>query len=383
MKEFLHQTRILLTCLCRSGFPLSLGLKPLCLHLCWGPTGLPENWSLYCHTSTAAGSIWSWIPPMRCRVVTGSDCKVNMEWIFTISKEITFPHNTRKHLLFSRYPIIFPRDKCAGDLGDQPGVRSYGLRPADEKYDVYCYIEGLKGKSWQNSDITDFFCNLKWIQTRFLHSCNSNGKTNVTWLLSAAWPLYIYITYKNNSNQIKYNLYFQQETSTISFWCPSQVRFSMWLLLRVSPMMKLLLAARSRVPDWPLLESSMQPGKQALISVVLAGYWTIASDIQSISPVRSVEVGSQVCTLCMLTPTRQAFLLWIPNLMLTVSEVNDWQLSEGLNIWFTFSIINCGLILTVDLLLIANETGLNTTDIQEALLNITLITDLLRPGKIY
>ena len=38
-----------------------------------------------------------------------------------------------------------PRDKCAGDLMDQPGVRSYGLRPADERYDVYCYIDGLKG----------------------------------------------------------------------------------------------------------------------------------------------------------------------------------------------------------------------------------------------
>lgn len=157
----------------------------------------------------------------------------------------------------------------------------------------------------------------------------------------------------------------------------------MWLLLRVSPMMKLLLAARSTVPDWLLLESSMQPGKQALISAVLAGYWTIVFDIQSITPVRSVEVGSQACTLCMLTPTMQAFLLWIPNLMLTVLEVNDWQLSEGLNILFTLSIINCHLILTVDLLLIANETGLNTTDIQEALLNITLITDLLRPGKLY
>ncbi|XP_029354215.1 aggrecan core protein-like isoform X2 [Echeneis naucrates] len=44
-----------------------------------------------------------------------------------------------------RYPIVFPCDKCAGDLGYQPGVRSYGLRPADEKYDVYCYIDRLRG----------------------------------------------------------------------------------------------------------------------------------------------------------------------------------------------------------------------------------------------
>uniref|UniRef100_A0A3P9K5A0 Link domain-containing protein n=1 Tax=Oryzias latipes TaxID=8090 RepID=A0A3P9K5A0_ORYLA len=45
-----------------------------------------------------------------------------------------------------RYSIVLPRDKCAGDLGDQPGVRSYGMRPADERYDVYCYIEELRGE---------------------------------------------------------------------------------------------------------------------------------------------------------------------------------------------------------------------------------------------
>ncbi|KAG7468149.1 hypothetical protein MATL_G00139770 [Megalops atlanticus] len=45
-----------------------------------------------------------------------------------------------------RYPIVFPRDKCSGGLEQSPGVRSYGLRPADERYDVYCYIDGLKGE---------------------------------------------------------------------------------------------------------------------------------------------------------------------------------------------------------------------------------------------
>lgn len=50
------------------------------------------------------------------------------------------------HRLISRYPIVYPREKCAGDLGDKPGVRSYGLRPAHERFDVYCYIEELKGK---------------------------------------------------------------------------------------------------------------------------------------------------------------------------------------------------------------------------------------------
>ncbi|KAJ8340311.1 hypothetical protein SKAU_G00349440 [Synaphobranchus kaupii] len=45
-----------------------------------------------------------------------------------------------------RYPIVSPRDKCSGDLEHFPGVRSYGLRPADERYDVYCYIDGLWGE---------------------------------------------------------------------------------------------------------------------------------------------------------------------------------------------------------------------------------------------
>ncbi|KAJ8412984.1 hypothetical protein AAFF_G00105660 [Aldrovandia affinis] len=45
-----------------------------------------------------------------------------------------------------RYPIVSPRDKCSGDLEQFPGVRSYGLRPADERYDVYCYIDGLWGE---------------------------------------------------------------------------------------------------------------------------------------------------------------------------------------------------------------------------------------------
>ena len=40
-----------------------------------------------------------------------------------------------------------PRDKCSGNLEHLPGVRSYGLRPSDERYDVYCYVERLKGKT--------------------------------------------------------------------------------------------------------------------------------------------------------------------------------------------------------------------------------------------
>lgn len=40
-----------------------------------------------------------------------------------------------------------PRNNCIGDKENTPGVRSYGMRPASETYDVYCYIDRLKGTS--------------------------------------------------------------------------------------------------------------------------------------------------------------------------------------------------------------------------------------------
>nr|XP_040052513.1 aggrecan core protein isoform X2 [Gasterosteus aculeatus aculeatus] len=55
-----------------------------------------------------------------------------------------------------RYPIVLPQEKCAGDLGDQPGVRSYGLRPAEERYDVYCYVDELKGEVFHVSSAEGF-----------------------------------------------------------------------------------------------------------------------------------------------------------------------------------------------------------------------------------
>ncbi|XP_046890505.1 aggrecan core protein [Hypomesus transpacificus] len=55
-----------------------------------------------------------------------------------------------------RYPIVSPRDKCSGNLEHLPGVRSYGLRPSDERYDVYCYVERLKGEVFYTSDYDSF-----------------------------------------------------------------------------------------------------------------------------------------------------------------------------------------------------------------------------------
>ncbi|XP_072316477.1 brevican core protein isoform X2 [Eucyclogobius newberryi] len=45
-----------------------------------------------------------------------------------------------------RYPIQMPREGCSGDLDELPGVRNYGFLEPDELYDVYCYVENIRGE---------------------------------------------------------------------------------------------------------------------------------------------------------------------------------------------------------------------------------------------
>uniref|UniRef100_H3BX88 Aggrecan a n=1 Tax=Tetraodon nigroviridis TaxID=99883 RepID=H3BX88_TETNG len=178
-----------------------------------------------------------------------------------------------------RYPIISPRDKCAGDLGEQPGVRSYGLRPADERYDVYCYIDGLKGEVFHLGSAEGF------TYDRAAASCHEQGAVLAsTGELYAAWKLGL--------NKCR----------------PG------WLM--------------DRSVRYPINNPRSECGGGR------PGVHTVyAHPNQTSFP----SLDSRYDAYCFRDPV------------------------------------------TVNLLIIANETGLNITDIQEAILNITSISELLRP----
>ncbi|XP_078054867.1 neurocan core protein [Mustelus asterias] len=68
-----------------------------------------------------------------------------------------------------RYPIRSPRPGCYGDKFEYPGIRTYGIREAAEEYDVYCYIEELKGTVFHET------ATLKWNLTEARHQCQMRG----------------------------------------------------------------------------------------------------------------------------------------------------------------------------------------------------------------
>uniref|UniRef100_A0A7M4FKZ9 Aggrecan n=1 Tax=Crocodylus porosus TaxID=8502 RepID=A0A7M4FKZ9_CROPO len=83
-----------------------------------------------------------------------------------------------------RYPIVTPRSRCVGDKDSSPGVRTYGMRPASEMYDVYCYIDRLKGEVFFATQPDQFT-----FQEAQEYCESQNSTLASTGQLQAAWKL--------------------------------------------------------------------------------------------------------------------------------------------------------------------------------------------------
>uniref|UniRef100_G3T4I7 Aggrecan core protein n=1 Tax=Loxodonta africana TaxID=9785 RepID=G3T4I7_LOXAF len=83
-----------------------------------------------------------------------------------------------------RYPIVSPRAPCVGDKNSSPGVRTYGVRPSTETYDVYCYVDKLEGEVFFATRLEQFTFQ------EALEFCESHNATLAsTGQLYAAWSL--------------------------------------------------------------------------------------------------------------------------------------------------------------------------------------------------
>ncbi|XP_016053212.1 PREDICTED: aggrecan core protein isoform X2 [Miniopterus natalensis] len=83
-----------------------------------------------------------------------------------------------------RYPIVSPRTPCVGDKDSSPGVRTYGVRPPSETYDVYCYVGKLEGEVFFVTRPEQFTFQ------EALEFCRSHNATLAsTGQLYAAWSL--------------------------------------------------------------------------------------------------------------------------------------------------------------------------------------------------
>uniref|UniRef100_A0A2K6TRX4 Aggrecan n=1 Tax=Saimiri boliviensis boliviensis TaxID=39432 RepID=A0A2K6TRX4_SAIBB len=83
-----------------------------------------------------------------------------------------------------RYPIVSPRTPCVGDKNSSPGVRTYGVRPSTETYDVYCYVDRLEGEVFFATRLEQFTFQ------EALEFCESHNATlATTGQLYAAWSL--------------------------------------------------------------------------------------------------------------------------------------------------------------------------------------------------
>lgn len=131
-----------------------------------------------------------------------------------------------------------PRPGCAGDLLGKPGVRTYGIRDPTEKYDVYCYVDKLKGK-------------------------HASATTHLTIALAV--------------------------TETKNPFYPPQVRFSILLSALNSRCSRPRTSATSTTPCWLRRDSCLPLGGRGWTAVITAGSPTAARATPSPSPGLSVE----------------------------------------------------------------------------------------------
>lgn len=131
-----------------------------------------------------------------------------------------------------------PRPGCTGDLLGKAGVRTYGIRDPTEKYDVYCYVDRLKGK-------------------------HMSATTHLTIVLAA------------------------RETKNPFY--PPQVRFSIPLSPLNSRCSRPRTSASSTTPWWLRQDSCLPLGGRGWTAVITAGSPTAARATPSPSPGLSVE----------------------------------------------------------------------------------------------
>ncbi|XP_055019912.1 aggrecan core protein-like, partial [Boleophthalmus pectinirostris] len=119
----------------------------------YGRRDANETYDVYCLTSSMTGVVFLYRPGGRYSLMfsEAQEACLRAGARIATGPELYAAFKTGLHQCDAgwvqdqtvRYPVVFPRAACGGDV---PGVRTYGLRPADETWDVYCYSHTSRGE---------------------------------------------------------------------------------------------------------------------------------------------------------------------------------------------------------------------------------------------